>query len=752
MKHHPTFASMLRDRATQHPERTAIIFVADDGTETALAFHELWRRSLAVAGALIEQTQAVSPQATPAHSGSPSTNHDAAARLANEPVGPRALMMFPPGIDFLPALIGAQIANWVAVPLPYPKPHREMPRLNAAARDCSASIILSDSNTIATLDRSHLDPAADVPCLAVDRLWSKAGNGDLSPEAQSQFETLLAASGPESIAFLQYTSGSTSSPKGVIVSQRNLMSNLEAIRTGFGLPWVNGNEPKVTTSVFWLPYYHDMGLVGGVLAPLYIGFRTVLMSPQSFVRQPIRWLKAVEQYQAAVTGGPNFAFELCADRISPAQAQDLDLSSLKVMFCGAEPIRAAALQAFESRFAPAGFSADCYYPCYGLAESTLLAAGGRGPSRPTMLQVDRDSLSAGNIRVASSRTSDKVATLVSCGQAAGDSELVIVDPVALTLRPEREIGEIWLRGPSVTAGYWNRIDTDQILNARFSRRRGTLLTLLGSADRLSEDVYFRTGDLGFIHHGDLFVTGRIKELIIIRGRNYFPQDIESHVRSVATLAVNKVAALSTQGPRGESLAVVAELPRHASKRDCEVAVREIRREIIAAFEIDAREIVFVAPASIPVTTSGKLQRNACRNWLTPHSPPVVHRWRRNSGTESPPLTLPTLPDPVGEHDFACVRELVCEWIIQWLIVRGGIDADQINVNRRFEDYGLDSLMAIELVGDLEDSCDVELTPMLAWEHPTIIKMASLIARSHGDRASNHLGESSRFPSLVSAGR
>lgn len=723
MNHHPDFLSMLFDRAAQHPDRIAIVFLDEERREKSLTYQELWRRSVDVAKTLRGLFATDSHAATETQGSTESAACD----------HPRALLLFPPGIDFFPAFIGAQLARWIPVPANYPKPYREMPRLNSCARDCTPSIILTDAHTLATLDRSRLDPAANVPAVAIDQLQPSLLCDDDSQKPQGIT--------PGSTAFLQYTSGSTSAPKGVVVSQQNLMSNLEAIRTGFGLDWVRPTDRKVATSVFWLPHFHDMGLIGGVLAPLYIGFRTVLMSPQTFVRRPIQWLRTIQDYEAKVSGAPNFAFELCADRVSPEQAQGLDLSTLKVMFCGAEPIRATALRAFEARFATAGFNPESFYPCYGLAESTLLACGGRGPCQPRVLMVDRQSLRQGHVRIANSQGADSTTALVSCGQAAGTAEIVIADPVARTSLAEGQIGEIWLRGPSIAAGYWRMtVDHRDRFDVALEPKLAGLSSFwngLGKATAGRDNAarFFRTGDLGFLHSGELYITGRIKDLIIVRGRNYFPQDIEQSVSVVDSTEISRVVAVSIDGPRGEALGIAVEVSRKFDSTKFAAFVRRVRRKIIDDHDVDPREVLVVVSGSLPVTTSGKLRRNDSRHLFVSAAPSVLHRWCRSGALESPPIELPPLPDEPTQHDFESIRDRVRDWMVQWLIVRGGIESDQIDVSRRFEDYGLDSLMAIELVGDLEDACDAELTPMVAMEHPTISKMATLVANYHcGDRS------------------
>lgn len=705
MNHFPTFPEMLDRRASLHPDRTAILFLDGDETPRQLSYGELWQRCLDVAAALDARRD-----------GGKGAEIVDPGRAA-----PRAMLLFPPGLEFITAFVGCQIAGWIPVPTGYPKPHRAMPRLDTSVADCDPALILSDSATLDRLDRDKLGAAAAVPVLAVDTI---ASGGCQRPSATTA----------DSVAFLQYTSGSTSSPKGVIVSQRNLMTNLEVIRRSFGLEWGSDSPADApTTGVFWLPHFHDMGLIGGILTPLNLGYRAVLMNPQSFVRRPILWLQAVDRYRAVVTGGPNFAFELCADRIPPQQADQLDLSCLKVTFCGAEPIRPAALRSFASRFASVGFREESFYPCYGLAESTLLVAGGRGPGKLSVLDVERDSFASGRVKLLSPDAGRPSISLVSCGFPTDGHRLVVVDPETARSVGECRIGEIWICGESVSQGYWNHGEADaDRFSARLVQRSGLASRLLGELNDGAS--YFRTGDLGFLHQGKLYVTGRQKELIIVRGRNHFPQDIETTVLAVSG-SVARVAAYSVATAVGESLAIMAEIKRGASRREFPSLCRQIRQRVIEEHEIDPREIFVVPPATIPVTTSGKIRRNACQQRLSEDGAQPLHQWRRSSGTEAPPLPLPSLPESATPEDVEEVAITVRDWIVQWLVVRAGVEPDQIDTGRAFGDYGFDSMMAIELIGDLEDSCGTELTPMLAWEHPTIDSMARLVASRYceGDR-------------------
>lgn len=711
----PTLPELLRFRAARHPQRAAAIFVDDDGNETRLTYAQLWQQSITVANAL-------SPLAV--------------ANRSHGPLeAPRALLLFPPGLEFLPAFMGAQLAGWIPVPTSYPKPHRAMPRLNSVARDCSPGAILTSSQTLSTLDTRHLDPvAAALPMVAVDSPAMLSGN--------LNWETSDVVS-PESIALLQYTSGSTNEPKGVIVSQRNVMANLAAIASSFGLESDHSAADHAPTAVSWLPYFHDMGLVGGVLAPLFLGYRSVFTSPQSFVLRPIRWLKLISDYQASVSGGPNFAYELCADRIAPSQMQSLDLSSLRVAYCGAEPIRARTLHTFTQRFSSVGFRKSSFYPCYGLAEATLLAAGGAGPGIPRVIELDRSALRESRVELLSGRSKRAALALVACGSATSGTSLKIVDPETAIELPERSIGEVWLQGDSITAGYWNRPEENArrfgtlkvsrkpgLMNRWFHRGHmspSALSATPAESSATPEPNYLRTGDLGFLDDGLLYITGRIKDIVIIRGRNYAPQDIEQSVLDLGAPLQGRCVAISVEGPRAEGLAIIAEVARDASEASFHMLVRNIRRAVIDEHEIDPRLVLLVRPGSIPMTTSGKVQRSACRTDLIHGRLPSRYRWERSGGAESPPLPIPKLPAVVRASDQGEIEALIRDWLSQWLISRVGIEPVEIESDRRFDDYGLDSLTAVELSGELEDWSGVELTPANAWEHPTIASMAQWVA-------------------------
>jgi acyl-CoA synthetase (AMP-forming)/AMP-acid ligase II len=510
----------------------------------------------------------------------------AAALLRSGAGGQRALLLYPPGLDFITAFFGCLYAGVVAVPAYPPRSARALPRLLEIARDARPAVAL----TTAELRAAIGGLAAQVPELGALPLVAT----DEVPPAQAASWSDPGVTG-EALAFLQYTSGSTAAPKGVMVSHRNLLHNEEMIRQAYG-------QTADSVIVGWLPLYHDMGLIGNVLQPLFLGARCVLFSPISFLQSPKRWLAAISHYRATTSGGPNFAYDLCVRKIGAADRVDLDLSSWDVAFNGAEPVRAETMERFATAFAGCGFRPAAFFPCYGLAEATLFVAGAAGPRA---VDFDRAQLEAGEAR--RSAGSDPASrTLVSSGHAWLDQELAIVDPETLRRCAAGKVGEIWVRGPSIAQGYWKRPE------ATAETFQGRL------AGEPAAAPFLRTGDFGFLDGGDLFVTGRLKDLVIIRGRNLYPQDIELTVeRSHPALRPGCGAAFSVEIGTEERLVVVQELERTegsaALAADAVDAIAEaVRRAVAEEHEAQVQQIVLLRAGSIPKTSSGKIQRRACR--------------------------------------------------------------------------------------------------------------------------------------------
>ncbi|MBW3598992.1 MAG: AMP-binding protein [Planctomycetes bacterium] len=567
---------LLRFWARQSGARTAFTFQRDDRHETALTYAELDLRARAIAARL---QQSCRP-------------------------GDRALLLFPAGLDFIAAFFGCAYAGVLAVPVCYPKPKRPMPRLLSIARNAEARVALTNRKTLEQFDfhAAHAE-LSHLKWIASDDARDESADA-WSPHSADADE----------VAFLQYTSGSTSEPRGVMVSHANLLHNLEVIRHGFGIEFdLHEGEPH-NKGVFWLPAYHDMGLIGGILTPLYVGGHSLLMSPGAFLHQPFRWLEAISEGRATISGAPNFAYDLCVAKIPEEKRRGLDLSCWDISFCGAEPIQADSLESFAAAFRECGFRREAFYPCYGLAENTLMTAGGEGPGAPRVKTVVRDAMARRRVAELNGDRSLAVQELICCGAAVLDQEIAIVDPDTQRRCARNEVGEIWIKGPSVAQGYWNCPEqTEATFRARITDD--------------GDGPYLRTGDLGFLEDDQLYVTGRLKDVIIIRGRNHYPQDIERTAeRAHEALRPNAGAAVSIEAHGEEALVVIHEIDRAHRDVDLNEVARCIRRAVADEHEINPHAIVLIRHASLPVTTSGKVQRSLCRRLYLAGDLKVLQEW------------------------------------------------------------------------------------------------------------------------------
>ncbi|HWA89093.1 MAG TPA: fatty acyl-AMP ligase [Rhizomicrobium sp.] len=522
----------------------------------------------------------------------------AAARLRGVAApGARVLLLLPAGREFLVCLFGCFYAGMVAVPAEMPRAGRPLERLRAIAQDASPSVAITTDATLR--DRADLTGMlCDLGCRSISA--AETGHaGAMSP----------VAGGSRALALLQYTSGSTADPKGVMVTHGNFLATLADLDKG----WRHGPDSRM---VSWLPVFHDMGLVYGVLQPLYNGFPCYLMSPASFLQRPMRWLRAIAQLRATHSAAPNFAYQLCCDMAKPEDLATLDLSSWKVALNGAEPVRDSVLAAFARIFAPCGFDADAFCPGYGLAEATLKVATKSRGTPLRRLRLDASALAQGRIESASGDAA--AATVVGQGWSDIGARIEIVDPETRRQAAAGTVGEIWVASPSVSTGYWRRpAETEETFGACL-------------ADD-GEGPFLRTGDLGFADGGDLFVTGRLKDLIIVEGRNHYPQDIEATVQSAhPALRPDHGAAFAVAGRDGERLVVVQELRRsHLTNLRCEDVIGSIRSMVSEVHGLRASSIMLVPPGSIPKTTSGKIRRSKCRAVYLAGTLCVVHADERS---------------------------------------------------------------------------------------------------------------------------
>jgi len=554
-----SLVALLEERARSQPDERAYAFLGDRGTEeAALTYGELHRAAQALAARL--------------------------AGMAER--GDRAVLVFPPGLEFMVAFFGCLIAGIIAVPM-------MMPRRNSA-RDSSAAI-LANCEPVIALTTSAFALRGDLKA-RFEREGLQWLAVDL--DADGPHDTGMKLPASDDIAFLQYTSGSTSDPKGVAVSHANLLANLEMIRLSLG------NTGR-STYVNWVPLYHDMGLILNALQAFYVGAPCVLMAPNGFMQRPLNWLRAIHTYQAEVACSPNFGYDLCVSRYRPEQMEGVDLSTWKIALNGAEPVRAETIAKFIETFAPHGFRERAVFPAYGMAEATLLISGGRRGAGHVTRIVSQSALQVHH--VASPAEDADAQTLVGCGRALEGERIAIVDPDHRRRLPATEVGEIWVNGPNVAHRYFrNEAATASALHARIDGEDGV--------------SWLRTGDLGFLDDaGELFVTGRIKELIIIRGINHYPQDIEQTVQRLhPSLRQNGGAAFSVPDEHGEeTLAIVQEIERTERHRiDAEELKGLIREGLTDQHELFARHIELIRPGALPKTTSGKIQRSLARKlWL-----------------------------------------------------------------------------------------------------------------------------------------
>jgi amino acid adenylation domain-containing protein len=657
-----TLVDLLRWRTATHPERLACTCLGESGDEVArITYRELDVRARAIAVAL------------------------RARQVQHEPV----LVMYPSSLEYIAALWGCWYAGAIAVPAFPPQSTRTRGRLVSMAHDSGARLMLGAlaAGDDASAWRSSARP---VEICAVETI----------PDAMAD-EWQRPDLGRDTLALLQYTSGSTTEPRGVMVSHDNLMCTERMIQSAFG-------TTDASVVVGWLPLFHDMGLIGIVLQPLFAGATSIVMPPSAFLRRPIKWLEAIARYRATISGGPNMAYDLCVDTIPESQRDALDLASWEVAFNGAEPIRKQTLDRFAGAFSRSGFRPRSFRPCYGLAEATLLVA-----STPPRADVRAECCASTGFEVNQATPVDpgdwRARWVVSCGVAAAQSDARIVDPSTGTVLPERQVGEIWVSGPHVARGYWNRPDESA----------WTFRAPLAGADPA---LYLRTGDMGFLADGELYVTGRLKDLIVIRGQNHYPQDIEyTAASSDAAVQQRSCAAFAVEAHGQEKVVIVLETPP-LTPSEAERVIAAIRQQVSRAHDVPLSAVVLVAPHTIPKTSSGKLRRGACRSdFLDARLEPVAE-WR------APDLEAEAAGRG-NETDEAAARA-VETWLREQIATTLAWKPDEIEKDRPLLQYGLDSLRAVQLAQAIEQKFGVDL-PMTSLLEDTTL--GDLLPRILGGR-------------------
>lgn len=683
---HKNFVDTIREHAAFQPHRTALTFLEDGETETAsLTYEELDTKARSIAAFLQGQG------------------------LANQ----RLLLLYPPSLDFLTSLLGCMYAGVVAVPAYPPEPHRlehTLRRMQSIVADAGCDKVLTNANILGFAE-VLVGQVSDETIQAMQ--WLTVEEALEHPPETWESPSLT----QESVAFLQYTSGSTSAPKGVCVTHKVLSANLEMQKEVYNA--LGSDEVCLS----WLPQYHDLGLLGLLLHPLYNGGRAVFMPPYAFIKKPSRWLELVTRYKATTTASPNFGFELCLRKVTPEQRDQLDLSSLRIVVSGAEPINPKTCERFLQFFAPCGLKREAFGPSYGLAEAVVFVST-RDRSRPIQyLSVEQQALEQGKVNV-TDRGQDHSVVLVGCGQPHQDASIHIVNPETLEPVPSDTVGEIWVSGPQVTEGYWNNPEaTKRSFGAHLEGVDGSFL---------------RTGDLGFLHNNELYIVGRLQDLIIVRGRNLYPHDIERSMDALRyehpAVRLGCSAAFSILHEEEEQLVVFQEIDDRKLKPEHSLSeiVSSMRRATLESHSIAPHAICLLERNTLPKTSSGKIMRQACKKAFLSNfvdsGIEVLHQQQGLVVEATTSKVKDVTTEPVEEQGDAPSSELM-QWIVGWIADYTGLPKEEISPDADFPTFGLDSVDAIQFLGDLESKLDRVLATSVLWDHSTVRELALYLENS-----------------------
>lgn len=664
LAHSKTLIDVLQYWAVTAPEKSAYIFLQDgEVAEQTINYAQLDKRARVIAAELI----------------------------ARNVCGHCAMLLYPSSLEYICAFLGCLYAGVIAIPVYPPRGNAADARLEAILKDSKAALVMSckeifDKHASKLKNVSNL---ISLPRLITDTLDLQDAPIDLNGRMREQ-------------AFVQYTSGSTSQPKGVVLTHANILYNEAMLCHGFAQ-----NHDSIWVS--WLPLFHDMGLLANVLQTLYLGATCVLMAPGAFIQKPFRWLKAISKYKATASGGPNFCYDLCASKVTTAQREQLDLSSWTLAFNGAEPIRAKTLKTFSKIFEACGFVETAFFPCYGLAEACVFVTGGKIEAPPKIFAADKNSLENQHLAVCAAPT-DHPRFIVGCGMTWLDQKIVIVDPSTRMPKADGGIGEIWISGPNVAKGYWGHAD----------RHGDVFAATLAHHDNCN---YLRTGDLGFLHAGQLYVTGRLKDLIIIRGQNHYPQDLEFTAENChPSLKHSSNAAFSVETDGKERLVIVQEVLRTWIKKlDVDEIVATMRDAVAEQHGLMLDVVVLIKTATIAKTSSGKIQRQEC-----------LSRFLRND------LSVVGMVKPIAIDSSSYLKQgsghrghlteaTISAWLVNRLAGALACSATGIANHRPFSYYGLDSAASVTISGEIAQWLDKPIPITILYDYPTIELLAKYLA-------------------------
>ncbi len=655
-----TYTEVIKNRTKSFPNHVVFRFLEDGINENgSFTFLQLQTRAQALAASL--------------------------QRAGNK--GDSVLLLFQPSLEYVASLYACFYSGFIAVPAYPPRRNRGFDRIYRILKDSRTQICLVSKQVYDDIQRNFGD----------DEIFNNLQwiiYEDIDASDHKYFQNVELNS--EDLALIQYTSGSTGQPKGVMISQLNLLYNSEYIRQSFSID-------KETVGVHWLPLFHDMGLIGGILQAPYACCMNVNMPPMAFLRNPLNWLNAIHKYRGTIAGGPNFAFDYCIDKTKEEDREFLDLSSMKVFFCGAEPIRETTFKNFSEAFRKSNVSENQLYPCYGMAETTLIVTGGNSMDNPNYLYVDTSSLSK-KVIVVSGKGTKKATSIVGCGHIWMDMRIEIVDPVSKTKCEKDRVGEIWIQGQTVAQGYWrNTEDTESIFGAYIGDGK--------------DGPFLRTGDMGFFNGNELFVTGRLKDIIIIRGMNHYPSDIEYSIQNnISELRQNGGAAFPVSINESEKLVIVQEIER-TSMRDANYSdiIDRVREVVAENHEIDVHAVILIRPGSIPITSSGKIQHRQAKYDYLHDNLNKLAEWDNINLSEHKEEDKFVNREPTEEG--------IREWVINWIARNHNYNIKDIDCDKNIISYGIDSLAAVTLEAEISKQFGFQWHISSFLLNPTINKLA-----------------------------
>lgn len=629
--------------------------------------------------------------------------------------GDRVILLCTPGLNFITAFYGCILSGVIAVPLPPPVNIESAIRFENVVNNSQPKLILSEqiiSNKLQMIKKlgrfkkipfftsiyNHLSQQSLSQTTLIHSKLHMMGlpwvNVDFLDEHENNCTLAEINSDPSEHCYIQYTSGSTRQPQGVIMTHNNVISNLEGIKTRL-------NVGSSDVAISWLPYYHDMGLIGYMFGPIMYGSSCYLMSPFDFLRNPYNWLHSISEHGGTITSAPNFAFDLCVTKITEEQKSRLDLSSLHMAMSGGEPLRVDTLQRFTEKFKECGFHYDAFLPAYGLAESTVAVSMKGRKESLVHLNLDKNDLRQNTVSILPMDTA-KGKTFYSCGKLLPEQEVIIVDSENNTVVANDKIGEIWLKGPSVSPGYWgDSVDANEIFFSFLQNGSGP---------------YLRTGDLGFIHEGHLYVTGRFKDLIILRGHNYYPQDIEHTIEQCHPgIKQECTVALSISNDFEEKLVIVSEIqsPKHLNSDEC---IDAIKNAVNKSHGLTVHQVVLIPAKTLLKTTSGKIQRQKTKQLLLNGALPIFSQWQAKD--------VPTQQVVVSEHHLNNGSNDIHRWLLGWIEAKNNLSEEEVKKIKDIAHLGMDSLHLTEFVVDLKNKFNISIDPLDLLSHSSVEQLVS----------------------------